>query len=241
VTIIIISFGLVVGLGLARWSNRFTGDWQGQGVWIILFVNFSGLLVATQPIYQIVPWYILALNLSFIWLLILIAVIDFYTRLIYPSSLLVGLGLTLLAISSTLFLRPLVGVADGTRAIYYGEHLEDLNKFTQLLPLNWLDSLTGLILLGGLFGLVYLLSLLVYHKEAFGLGDALLAGVIGSFLGFFRSLQALPLILLLSLVTATLLLCLNIGKKKTKLKEQYIAYAPFLCGGAIWVLVIPVM
>ena len=113
-----------------------------------------------------------------------------------------------------------------------------------LLPLQWYDSLIGLLIGGGIIWGVGRLGELVFKKEAMGGGDVKLLAMIGAFLGwklalltiFFGSLAGAVIGLVMKLFTG----------------DEYIPFGPFLALGALaalffgerflhwyWLLLIP--
>jgi leader peptidase (prepilin peptidase)/N-methyltransferase len=94
-----------------------------------------------------------------------------------------------------------------------------------LLPLQWHDSLLGILIGGGVILAVGYLGELVFKKEAMGGGDVKLLAMIGAFVGwklalltiFFGSLAGAVIGLVMKLFTG----------------DEYIPFGPFLALGAL--------
>lgn len=86
-------------------------------------------------------------------------------------------------------------------------------------------------LLGGALGLVLFLVVMLVGRQALGAGDVKLAAFIGVVLGFPQVLWGLALGILAGGMAALLILVTRRGGLKS-----YIPYAPFLCLGAVCVL-----
>ena len=86
-------------------------------------------------------------------------------------------------------------------------------------------------LLGGAFGLLLFLVVMLVGRGALGAGDVKLAAFIGLVVGFPQVLWALALGILAGGVAAVIVLITRRGGLKS-----YIPYAPFLCLGALCVL-----
>ncbi len=118
------------------------------------------------------------------------------------------------------------------------EHRRVLNVMTvpaavMGLGLAALRGMPGLIsaVWGGLVGLAIFLAVALLGRGRLGAGDVKLAGVIGLAVGYPHVVSALFLgVVLGGLVSGILLLTRRIGLK------SYIAYAPYLCLGALVVL-----
>ena len=97
-----------------------------------------------------------------------------------------------------------------------------------LLPLQWYDSLLGILIGGGIILVVGYLGELVFKKEAMGGGDMKLLAMIGAFLGwklglltiFFASLAGAVIGLVMKMFTG----------------DEYIPFGPFLALGALGAL-----
>jgi prepilin signal peptidase PulO-like enzyme (type II secretory pathway) len=237
--LIAVTTSLVLGWILNYALIRLVGSKQIKYWLLPLILIVLGLIMASQSVYQTVPIYVLIGNLILIAILVLIAMGDFYTRFIFPITLITLLIMVVIMLALTAWFNLVVGVNGAERAVAVNHPAIKQANFMQLWSVSFLDSLVGMILMNSVFGLVYLTSRVIYRAEAFGLGDVLLAGVIGFTLGFRRSLVALPVSMIASLFGALVIICLNLGKNKNNLRQKYIAYAPFLCFGAIWVLVLP--
>jgi leader peptidase (prepilin peptidase) / N-methyltransferase len=99
--------------------------------------------------------------------------------------------------------------------------------------LGWKQSLLAGLGAGLLFLAIALIGAGLFHAEVLGLGDVKLALFIGLILGFFATVQALVLGVVLAGVTSILLMALRLkGLRDT------IAYGPYLCAGALWVLLV---
>lgn len=215
-------------------SLTFKINWSS---FVPLLTALLTLLTWLLPVYRQAPFYIFAGNIGLIWLLILVGLVDYFTRLIYPRMLLVGAGLLAAPILVTItFFGAVVGLivdnaTDSIRAVKANELSErNFASFVQLWPLGILDSLAGMIVAGVAFGCLYFLSRLAHQEAAFGSGDVLLAVFIGLFLGFQRSIVWAGLSATVSLVALCILL---VSKRGRMNKNQVIAFGPFLVGGAI--------
>ncbi len=126
----------------------------------------------------------------------------------------------------------------GAVAVIDLEHRRVLNVMTvpaavMGLGLAALRGMPGLIsaVWGGLVGLAIFLAVALLGRGRLGAGDVKLAGVIGLAVGYPHVVSALFLgVVLGGLVSGILLLTRRIGLK------SYIAYAPYLCLGALVVL-----
>lgn len=96
------------------------------------------------------------------------------------------------------------------------------------LYVNWKDALIGMLVGGGTFLLVAVLSALILKKEGMGGGDIKLMGMIGLFLGWkLTSLSILLSIYLGGLIGGALLLL------RIKKRGDHIPYGPFIAIGTI--------
>ena len=94
---------------------------------------------------------------------------------------------------------------------------------------SWLDHLFGLGVGFVSFFLIYLITRLIYKKEAFGFGDVMLSGVVGWFLG----LEKVILTGILSfLIAFGVIVFLRLIGKDVR-KEMEIPFGPFICIAAI--------
>ncbi len=97
--------------------------------------------------------------------------------------------------------------------------------------LGWQQSLLTGGAAGGVFLLIALAGSLVLGAEVLGLGDVKLALFLGLILGFSSTVIALFMGVILAGVTSIGLIAVRVkGLKDT------IAYGPYLCAGALWVL-----
>ncbi len=99
--------------------------------------------------------------------------------------------------------------------------------------LGWKQSLLAGLAAGFIFLAIALLGAFAFRTEVMGFGDVKLALFIGLTLGFFATLQALVLGVVLAGVISVALIAFRLkGLRDT------IAYGPYLCAGAIWVLLV---
>jgi prepilin signal peptidase PulO-like enzyme (type II secretory pathway) len=199
------------------------------------FTGFISLFAWLQPPYQHSPPYIFVGNLILIWILILIAIVDWLTHQIFPLILLNGTVITGFILIAVSFFEAIVGLeTDKTTGIVELENAKNARvtdpNFIQLWPLGVYDSLIGAITAGLVFGLLYLISRLVYKKEVFGSGDVLLAIFVGFMLGFERTIFAIPGVVLISLVFTFSILLLQ---RKQLEGNLIIPFGPFICLSAI--------
>ncbi|HEX2909933.1 MAG TPA: hypothetical protein VH186_03940 [Chloroflexia bacterium] len=206
--------------------------------WIWIVTGLITLITWLQAPYQNTPFYLFATNILLVWFLMLIALVDWLSHLVFPKMVLAGvmlIGVILLVVS---FLNTPVGImidkATGlTKAINNQNSQVITATFSQLWPLNLYDSLAGAVLSGLLFGLLYGITRLVIRKEVIGSGDVLLAIFVGLTLGLWRTISALGITVGLSLIVSSMLLLLN---RQAFTRNRLIAYGPFLCAGAIYCL-----
>ena len=92
-----------------------------------------------------------------------------------------------------------------------------------------INRLTGLIIGGGAILIMGLIGSAIFKKEAMGMGDVKLTGMIGVYLGFYPHLIV---VILLSAVLGSLigLALILSGRKRAK---SAIPYGPFLSGAAL--------
>lgn len=201
--------------------------------------GLATLLIWLQPAYKLLPFYTFAGNILLIWFLTLVAIIDYFTHLIYLRMLLVGSVLLVIILGAITFLDVPVGIilnrVTGVPQVIKAKEVRKLGttNFVQLWPLNLVDSLFGAIVGGLVFGLFYLFSRLLFRNEGFGSGDVLLAIFIGLALGFQRSLLLIVITIIVSLIVSFILL---LTKRQQLRKNRFVAYGPFLCAGAIFCL-----
>ncbi|NWJ47037.1 MAG: prepilin peptidase [Chloroflexi bacterium] len=241
--------GVVAGRLIDRLSARTLSTSKKTGVpdhfsgWLFPFITAGVQVVGwLQTPYRVTPLYVYALNLILVWLLLLIAAIDLYTHQIFPKTL-VLLGAVSLALPTiAVFLNPVVGVAKASDntvwPVLAGNPAVKEPEFIQLWSLNLLDSLAGALVMLLLFGLFFIIGRAFFGREAVGGGDVVLATVVGLALGLKRTLAALPVIFLASLVVGLgLLVASRIQGRDTQVSRT-LAFGPFICGGAIWVLLV---
>ncbi len=100
--------------------------------------------------------------------------------------------------------------------------------------LGWKQSLLAGLGAGAIFLAIALAGAGIFRTEVLGFGDVKLALFIGLILGFFPTLQALILGVVLAGVVSVALIVIRVkGLRDT------IAYGPYLCAGAMWVLLSP--
>jgi len=99
-------------------------------------------------------------------------------------------------------------------------------------PSALLAATLGSVLAAVIFGVFFLLGLLIYHRHALGIGDILLAALIGAMTGLGHVLAALFLGMLLAAAGGILLVMLG-----RRARNDYIPYGAFLCVGAMLVLI----
>ncbi len=94
------------------------------------------------------------------------------------------------------------------------------------------QSSLGILCGYGFLFAVSRLGALLYRKEAMGMGDAKLLGMMGAFLGAW---PALPFIMMVGAMTASVVGIAVAVKGRTRLRETYLPFGPFLClGAAAW-------
>lgn len=111
-----------------------------------------------------------------------------------------------------------------------------LGLFVSLLPggiTPW-DSITGMIVGGGLIYLLLVVSPYIFGKEGMGFGDVKLVALIGIYLGWRMTLVALFIASILGSIAGVSLIL--VGKKK---RGDYIPFGPYLVMGAIVMLLFP--
>lgn len=100
--------------------------------------------------------------------------------------------------------------------------------------LGWKQSLVAGLGAGAIFLAIALAGAALFRAEVLGFGDVKLALFIGLILGFFPTLQALILGVVLAGAVSIALIVIRVkGLRDT------IAYGPYLCAGAMWVLLSP--
>lgn len=200
-----------------------------------VFTGFLSLFMWLQSPYQQTPIFIFVGNIILIWILILIALVDWLTHQIFPLIILIGTVVVGFILFVVTFFGAIVGLetnkTTGSVELKNAKNARVTDSsFIQVWPLGIYDSLIGAILAGLVFGLLYLISRLFYKKEAFGSGDVLLAIFVGFTLGFERTIFAIPGVALISLVF-TLLIIVLLRKKLDG--NLFIPFGPFICLSAI--------
>jgi len=97
-----------------------------------------------------------------------------------------------------------------------------------VLPTGFLNSLQGLVLGGGLFYLIYGLSLLLFKKEGMGGGDIKLIAMIGALLGWKEVLLAIFSASVIGSVVGLILIGMHLRGR-----SDPIPFGPFLVIGAL--------
>ena len=97
-----------------------------------------------------------------------------------------------------------------------------------LLPVEWLNSLLGILVGGGVLLAMAWVSPFLFGKEGLGGGDIKLLAMIGAFLGWKHALLTL---LLASSIGALVGVCLMAVKKLSR--GQYMPFGPYLALGAV--------
>ncbi len=100
-----------------------------------------------------------------------------------------------------------------------------------VLPTGWVDAITGLLLGGGLFYLIAMLSEIVLKKEGMGGGDIKFIAMIGAFLGW----QNMLLTILLASLSGSVVGLIRMRLKGYSRSEP-IPFGPFLSVGACFAL-----
>lgn len=206
--------------------------------WMKLTPAFTGLVslfMWLQPPYQQTPAYIFVGNIILIWILILIAVVDWLTHRIFPLIILFGTfiaGFMLIAVTIS---GAIVGLeTNKTTGVVELKNVKNArvtdSNFIQLWPLGIYDSLIGATTAGLVFGFLYLISRFFYKKEVLGSGDVLLAIFIGFTLGFERTIFAIPGIALISLIFTFSII---VFRRKQPERNQFIPFGPFICLSSI--------
>ena len=101
---------------------------------------------------------------------------------------------------------------------------------SSLLSTGWVDSVTGLLLGGGLFYAIAVLSEVVLKKEGMGGGDIKLVAMIGAFFGW----RGMLLTILLASLSGSVIGLLLIARGRDRAAP--IPFGPFLSIGALIVL-----
>jgi len=101
---------------------------------------------------------------------------------------------------------------------------------SSLLSTGWVDSVTGLLLGGGLFYAIAVLSEVVLKKEGMGGGDIKLVAMIGAFFGW----RGMLLTILLASLSGSVIGLLLIARGRDRAAP--IPFGPFLAIGALIVL-----
>ncbi len=197
----------LLGFALQRGRCRYCQKaipWRFPLVEVLLAVAFC----SAWPMYAGQPTYIYVVNAFYIFLLAVIALIDWRYRLIYPIMIYIGC------------------VAGLIVALVSGPHKDNV------LPDGPGSVLIGAVLGGGIFYFIYLLALVIYKRRALGFGDVLLAILIGVVLGFPRAISALFLGAVLGGVVAISFFLFG-GKRW----RDFIPYGTTLCLGVILIII----
>jgi len=101
---------------------------------------------------------------------------------------------------------------------------------SSLLSTGWVDSVTGLLLGGGLFYAIAVLSEVILKKEGMGGGDIKLVAMIGAFLGW----RGMLLTILLASLSGSVIGLILIARGRDR--SAPIPFGPFLSIGALIVL-----
>jgi len=141
----------------------------------------------------------------FVFLLLVISVIDWKTQTIPDSLIITGVIVGVLWVIIPLFLP----------------------NYFPLVP-SWYMSVLGIIIGALPFLLIDKLTLLILKKDAFGYGDVKLMAMAGIFLGPADVLIASLFSLFIFLPFGVVTMLFNRKKGGT-----YVAYGPFLCGGIL--------
>lgn len=197
----------VLGYVLQKGKCRHCGKplpWRFPLVEILLGLAFA----FAWSNYETGPFYIYCINACYIFLLAVIALIDWRYRLIYPVMIWGGV---------------IVGIII---ALVSGAHPDNL------LPDGIISVALGIGLGGGMFYLIYLVALAIYRRRALGFGDVLLAILIGVILGFPRVISGLFLGAVLGGVVAIGFYLF--GRKRWR---DFIPYGTTLCIGVILIII----
>ena len=97
-----------------------------------------------------------------------------------------------------------------------------------VLPPGWANAMTGLLLGGGLFYIVAVLSVVLLKKEGMGGGDIKLIAMIGAFLGWEATLLTIFLAALTGSVVGIFLIL-----ARGRSRAEPIPFGPFLAMGAM--------
>jgi leader peptidase (prepilin peptidase) / N-methyltransferase len=97
-----------------------------------------------------------------------------------------------------------------------------------VLPVDWMNSVLGLTLGGGLLWLLAWLSPYLFGKEGMGGGDIKLLAMIGAFLGWKPALLTIMIGSLTGSIIGVSLIALHIIKR-----DDYIPFGPFIVLGAL--------
>ena len=199
----------LLGLGLARRCSVCGADQPVRRiafeVAVALYFALAALRLGDDA--QGAPGRLVA-TLVFAVPILVILLVDAWTRFIYTDIILVGLAAAL---------------------IYAGLEAVALGRWSPLL-----NSLVAAVAALIIFGFFFLLAAILYRNVKvvpFGLGDVYLAAMIGTMVGFPAVFQALFAgIFLAGLVAVGLLLSRRADRR------QAIAYGPYLCAGALLTL-----
>mgnify|MGYP000540320703 FL=1 len=97
-----------------------------------------------------------------------------------------------------------------------------------------IDLLFGMILGGGIFLIIALISRLIYGKEALGFGDVKLMGALGVYFGFTNTLIISLIAFLVGAIVGIVLVIFRIKKA-----NEYIPFGPFIVIATFMCMFIP--
>lgn len=96
---------------------------------------------------------------------------------------------------------------------------------------SFLDSISGMLVSGGLFYFIGFIGQFIFRREVLGGGDVKMMAMIGAFLGLFNSFITIFLASLIGSVVGIALILLKIKSRK-----DVIPFGPFLSLGALLTL-----
>lgn len=99
------------------------------------------------------------------------------------------------------------------------------------------DYILGMIIGGGIFSIITLLGIIIFGKEAMGLGDVKFVGAIGLFYGVTSIAEISLLSFFICAICSIIILLVRIIVLKSK--DEYIPFGPFLAISAIICMFIP--
>jgi leader peptidase (prepilin peptidase)/N-methyltransferase len=172
----------------------------------LLEILMVAAFVGAWPRYENLPFYIYAINIFYVALLLIIGAIDLRHRLIFPAMIYLG---CIVSIVAGIFNDPL-----------YRPFIPELSA-----------ALIGALFCGITFQLLYWMAIAIYRVRALGFGDVLLAVLIGLTLGFPSSIVSLFMGAVLNGIAAGLVWAF--GKKG---RREFIPYGTTLCIAAALVL-----